>query len=51
MTNNYDDNERYEKIEDGVYYDTVTEETVFTLTEEEQVLLTEIIRQQEESQG
>jgi TPR repeat protein len=32
----YDDNDRYEKIEDGVYHDLETNETVFVLNAEEQ---------------
>jgi hypothetical protein len=49
--NRYDENERYEKIEDGVYFDTETEETVIVPTDEQQTILNQILRNQRESES
>jgi len=35
----YDDNPRYEKLDEGVYYDTETEETVFPVSDEQRRLM------------
>lgn len=39
----YDNNPRYEFVEDGVYFDTQTNETVFVLDEEAQASIRDIM--------
>jgi TPR repeat protein len=46
----YDDNDRYEKIEDGVYHDLKTNETVFVLNSEQQQQLAPILEQKRKEQ-
>ena len=46
MMTEYDDNERYEKLEDGVYIDLETDETIFVLSDEESEAISQILRQQ-----
>lgn len=38
-TEGYDENTRYEKLEDNVYVDLETDETVFVLTPEERAIM------------
>jgi hypothetical protein len=38
-TEGYDENTRYEKLEDNVYIDLETDETVFVLTPEERPIM------------
>jgi hypothetical protein len=38
-TEGYDENTRYEKLEDNVYIDLETDETVFVLTPEERAIM------------
>jgi len=38
-TEGYDENTRYEKLEDNVYVDLETDETVFVLTPEERAII------------
>ncbi len=42
----YDDNPRYEKRGEGVYYDNETEETVFVLSDEEGKLMQKLLNRE-----
>jgi hypothetical protein len=45
---NYDNNERYEKIDEETYRDTETDELVFVLSDEQQTKLSQLIREHRE---
>ena len=43
----YDNNERYEKLEENVYVDLETDETIFVLSDEESEAISQILREQQ----
>ena len=43
----YDNNERYEKLEENVYVDLETDEAIFVLSDEESEAISRIIRERE----
>ena len=47
MTTEYDDNERYEKLEENVYVDLETDETIFVFSDEESEAISQMIREQQ----
>ena len=42
----YENNPRYEKQDEGIFYDTKTDEVVFLVGEEEQKLLKELLKRE-----
>ena len=46
MMTEYDNDPRYEKLEEYVYFDTLTEETVFVTTPEEKEALVKALRKE-----
>ena len=46
----YDDNPRYQKLEEGVYYDTELDETVFILDDDESKTLSEILNREPDAE-